>query len=109
MQDRFKAYIFAILGGATALPIASEFIKSHFWERVIHVMNPILEAFLPAFQDYGVPVSFGLAALYFGIGKEKLSTFFEWWKRKLNLWLLLAGAGAVAFVGGLVGAWWDYQ
>lgn len=88
MQDRFKAFIFAVLGGATTFPVAREFIKSLFWDRVIHFMNPILESGFLLFQDYGIPACFGIAALYFGIGREKLTSLADWAKRRLNLWLV---------------------
>lgn len=103
----FKAFIFAVLGGASTLPIVREFIKSVFWDQVVHVMNPVIAPILLFARDYGFAVAFGLAALYFGIGRDKLPALIDWSKRKLNWYLLVAAVCGCACIAALVGYFWD--
>ncbi|MGM4967448.1 hypothetical protein AB7714_28400 [Tardiphaga sp. 1201_B9_N1_1] len=107
MRDRFKAFIFAILGGATVLPIGREYIKSLFWDRIVQLMNPVIEPVYSALQNYGIPTVFGISAVYFAIGDSHFIRLRAWGRRMLNWYLVASAVFCAAAVAAIGLYFWD--
>jgi hypothetical protein len=106
---RIKGFAFVGLAAASAMPVGKEFAKNYFWDRVLHFMSPILEPIGLWIIDYGPAVVFLIAGFYVTTTGAERAAARKRIERSVNLYLLVAGIGAVTLLGGLVGAWWDYR
>jgi hypothetical protein len=98
-MQRLIGSIGVVFGGFTWTPVGREFVKAVFWDRVVHVMNPILDPALSLAMDYGPGLLVICIGLYFLIGRDKIARTIGWARVKLNIWVILAVISGIACIG----------
>lgn len=85
---------------------ARKFFDNYVWSKVIDIAEPFAAPVWHFLLDWGPSLALFMWALYLSLSPAERALWIYRAKR-MNVWLLIGGAGAAIFGIGAVGFWWD--
>jgi hypothetical protein len=102
------AFLSTVSAALSITPPGRKFAEVYFWDRVMHIMNPLIDSTSWVVVDYGPAVALlALSGYLFATDGQRAA--FKVRVRRLNPYLVIAAFALVIFVGALLGAWLDYR
>ena len=103
MRKNIAGFMLLLFGAAGWTPLGRELLKTLVWDRVIHLVSPILQIPLSVVLDYGLPIGAISYGLYLLAGPQRRHSLVDWARTKLNIYLAIAAIGATISVAALIG------
>lgn len=107
LLKRIFGSVLTLIGASDLAPFGRDFIRAIFWDRVVHVTDPILRASIEFALDYALPIVIVMIGLSLLAGPERRYGYANWLRKKLNIYLVIAGVATLVLVGAVIGYFID--
>jgi hypothetical protein len=68
MRDQIKGVIFFIAGVGTWSGLGRKVLETYIIERILHMLNPLIDASIVFLVEYALPVALGAYGIYLLMG-----------------------------------------
>jgi hypothetical protein len=109
MRDQIKGVIFFIAGVGTWSGLGRKVLETYIIERILHMLNPLIDASIVFLVEYALPVALGAYGIYLLMGLKHKPADIPvaiWTRRQLSfidpshlIWIGFSGAALFMAVG----------